>query len=115
MPRGIIHHEGILLSLGHRISGKKSTYGLNCGLIVEGLRLRSEQYPGLWDDESAVRCLEPPWERFYCRGTSFLVPGRGHRRLYLKVDFVLVGQDQRVVPFDFGPFFLKASRSSVSS
>ena len=115
MPRGIIHYEGILLTLRCRIGSKKSAYGFDRGLIIEGFWLCSEQHSGLRDDESAVRSLESPREGFYRRGASFFVPGRGHRSLYLKMDFVLISQNQGVVSFDFVSFFLKASRSSVSS
>ena len=42
-----------------------------------------------------------------CKGESF--------SLDLKMDFVLIYKDQGFVLLDFGAFFLKASRSSVSS
>lgn len=115
VPRRIIHYQSILFPFWRRVRREEQTDRVNRCLIIELFWLGSKKLATFWDDESAIRRFESPWERFYCRRTAFLVPARGYRGLYLKVHLVLIYKDQGFVFFDFGAFFLKASRSSVPS
>ena len=83
--------------------------------MVELFRFGSKKLTAFRDDKSAVRGFESARERLYFWCATFLEPTGGYCSLYLEMDFVLIYKNQRIVFFNFGSFFLKASRSSVPS
>ena len=115
VPRGVIHYQRIFFPFWCWVRYEKCPYGVNRCPVVECLWLGGKKLPALRDDKSTVGYLEPARKRFYRRGTPLFVPARSHRGLYLKMNLILVYKDQGFVLFNFAPFFLKASRSSVSS
>ena len=115
VPRCIVHYQRILFPCWRRVNREKQAYGVNRCLIIELLRLGGKKLAVFWDDKSTVRSFSPTRERFYGRRAAFLVPSRGYCSLYLEMNLVLIHKDQGIVLFDFGAFFLKASRSSVLS
>lgn len=115
VPRSIIHYEGIFLANWGWMRFQKRPNGDNRRLIVECFRLAGKQLTAFWDNKTTVGSLESSRKRFDCRCTSFFVPGRCYRSLDLKVNLVLIYKDQGFVLLYFDAFFLKDSRSSVSS
>ena len=83
--------------------------------VVEGFRLHNKQFTAFRDDKAAIGIFQPPRKRLDGRRAAFFEPARSDCGLDLEMDFVLIHKDQGVVVLDLVAFFLKDSRSSVSS
>ena len=115
VPGGVVHHQCVLLSVGHRMFSDEWADRINGRGVIEHLWLCGKEDAALRDNKSTVWCLEAAREGFNRRRAAPFVPAWGNGCLNLKMNFVLVHKDQGIVRFYLVSFFLKAFRSSVSS